>query len=42
MQMLVWMLLYSNTCFFVGYKGGKIYWLATHSNQAHVLQHTSN
>jgi hypothetical protein len=23
--------------FFVGYKGGKIYWLAIHSNQANLI-----
>jgi hypothetical protein len=24
-------------CFFFGYKGGKIYWLAIHSNQANLI-----
>jgi hypothetical protein len=27
----------ATTIFFVGYKGGKIYWLAIHSNQANLI-----
>jgi hypothetical protein len=28
---------YCRAVFFVGYKGGKIYWLAIHSNQANLI-----